>query len=161
MQTQASADHRLHRSRASGPTRAMTAKGKRAAAPAASPKAKAAASPKAKAAASAAKNLSHILALGRPLDVISHCSGWLSESQALDRLGIPHAVRMASDINPRVKDFIVNNHTINYWTDDVTSVPVSDMPAGDVFVCGFPCQPFSKAGKIMVPMTIACGPWLF
>ena len=134
MQTQASADHRLHRSRASGPTRAMTAKGKRAAAPAASPKAKAAASPKAKAAASAAKNLSHILALGRPLDVISHCSGWLSESQALDRLGIPHAVRMASDINPRVRDFIVKNHTINYWTDLLEPLPapphlLSAMPA--------------------------------
>ena len=150
----------------------MTAKGKRAAAPAASPKANAAASPKAKAAAwaaypkakaaaSAAKHLSHILALGRPLDVISHCSGWLTESQALDRLGIPHAVRMASDINPRVRDFIVKNHTINYWTDDVTSVPVSDRPAGDIFVCGFPCQPFSKAGKIVVPRTSARGPWLF
>ena len=57
--------------------------------------------------------------------MISHCSGWLSESQALDRLGIPHAVRMASDINPRVRDFIVKNHTINYWTDPLEPLPAS------------------------------------
>lgn len=131
----------------------MGTKGKRAAAaPAATRKVKA------KAAVSAA--LTHILALGRPLDVISHCSGWMSESQALDKLGIPHAVRMASDNNPTVKAFILKNHRVNFWADDVTARPVSDMPAGDIFVSGFPCQPFSKAGKTAVPGTSAYSPWL-
>ena len=83
----------------------------------------------------------------RPLDVVSHCSGWLSESQALDNLGINHKVRMASDTNAACKKFIMQNFQIEYWLDDMTSTDPSSFPGCDVYVCGFPCQPFSKAGK--------------
>ena len=136
---------------------AMAQKGKRAAAPAAKAKGKTVASAvktkiKDKAAVSAAlaRKLKHIFSMTRPLEVVSHCSGWLSESQALDNLGIAHEVRMASDINPSCKNFITQNFQVEYWLDDMTSTGPSSFPGCDVYTCGFPCQPFSKAGKIVV-----------
>ena len=34
------------------------------------------------------------------------------------------------------------------WYDDMTKIPVSKMPGNlDLYSCGFPCQPYSAAGK--------------
>ena len=79
--------------------------------------------------------------------VVSHCSGWLAESQALRKLKVAHRLVMASDINPAVKKLALANHTIDWWLDDMTTLPVESMPVADLYVCGFPCQPFSNAGQ--------------
>ena len=83
------------------------------------------------------------------LRVGSHCSGWLGESQALANLGIQHRVVMASDNDPSAKKIIQDNFTVEHFYDNMMTVDVKDMPKCDLYVCGFPCQPYSTAGLNM------------
>ena len=84
---------------------------------------------------------------GKKLRVGSHCSGWLSESQALENLGIDHQVTFACDNNLAVKTLIQDNFEVENWFDDMMETPAVDFPKVHLYTCGFPCQPYSSAGK--------------
>ena len=95
-------------------------------------------------AASAGSRLREI----QKLRVGSHCSGWLSESQALDYLRVPHRNIFASDSDAAVKKLVLANFHVLKFYDNMLDTPVAKMPGGlDLYVCGFPCQPFSAAGR--------------
>ena len=84
----------------------------------------------------------------RRLRVGSHCSGWMTDSLALENLAVPHKIVMASDVSPSVKQLVQQNFEVETWYDDMTKVSVSKMPGKlDLYSCGFPCQPYSAAGK--------------
>ncbi len=77
----------------------------------------------------------------------SHCSGWLTEAQALEHLGVPHTIVMACDCNPKVKLLIQQSFDVEHFFDDMLQTPVELMPGNlDLYSCGFPCQPYSSAG---------------
>ena len=56
---------------------------------------------------------------------------------------------MASDNDPSAKKIIQDNFTVGHFYDDMMTVHVKDMPKCDLYVCGFPCQPYSAAGLNM------------
>lgn len=81
------------------------------------------------------------------LTVGSACSGWCSELIALQRMGRSVTCCFACDCDPHAKAICTRTHNHCRWYDDVTSDAFLSAPYVDLFFSGFPCQPFSLAGK--------------
>jgi len=90
------------------------------------------------------------------LRVGTDCSGIEAPIQALRSLGVPHTHKFSSDIDK----FCVRSIKANYQPEvlfgdeagpfpngDVEQRSIADVPDIDLYVCGFPCQPFSTFGK--------------
>eukprot|EP00959_Pyramimonas_sp_CCMP1952_P475375 9504150-Pyramimonas_sp.AAC.2 len=84
----------------------------------------------------------------RKLKVASACSGMCTEGFALSNLGVPHRLMIAAEKDAYMRLFIGNNHDPEIIVSDVTKQPfinnITSTP--DLFVGGFPCQPFSVGG---------------
>lgn len=90
------------------------------------------------------------------LRIGTDCSGIEAPIQALQQLGIPFQHVFASDIDK----YCIQSIKANYNPDilfgdkdgpfpegDITERDMSLVPDLDLYVCGFPCQPFSQAGS--------------
>lgn len=64
---------------------------------------------------------------------------------ALKSLSIPHSVEFACDNDQYVKKTYMLHHKCKKFYDDVQSI--KKIPNIDLLVFGFPCQPFSLAGR--------------
>ena len=84
------------------------------------------------------------------------CSGIEAPVQALKNLGVPFSHEFSSDIDK----FCIQSIKANYEPKvlfgdpegafpggDITTRDIKDVPDIDLYVCGFPCQPFSAAGR--------------
>jgi len=81
------------------------------------------------------------------LRVATDCSGIEAPIQALKQLKIKHKHIFSSDIDPYCRESISANYNPEILYDDMTSRDLSDTPNIDLYVCGFPCQSFSMAGR--------------
>jgi DNA (cytosine-5)-methyltransferase 1 len=75
---------------------------------------------------------------------IDICCGIGGFHQALSSIG--YSCVFASDIDVHCKDTYERNYKIKP-VGDITSVDITSIPAFDILCAGFPCQPFSRAGK--------------
>ena len=89
------------------------------------------------------------------LRIGTDCSGIEAPIQALKQLCIPFEHIFSSDIDKFVIKSIKANYSPNllfgdpdgsYQDGDITIRDIKDVPDIDLYVCGFPCQPFSTAG---------------
>jgi DNA (cytosine-5)-methyltransferase 1 len=90
------------------------------------------------------------------LRVGTDCSGIEAPIQALIQMNIPFKHVFCSDIdkyciqsikanyNPEI---IFGDKNGDFPEGDITKRDINDVPDIDLYICGFPCQPFSMAGE--------------
>lgn len=81
------------------------------------------------------------------LRVGTDCSGIESPIEALIQLGIRHKHVFSSEINKYCIQSIVANYTPEIIFGDIMDRNINDVPDIDLYICGFPCQPFSMLGN--------------
>lgn len=77
------------------------------------------------------------------------CSGMEAPVQALQNLapfGVSLEHEFSCDVNAYAKDTITANFHNKIWYEDLTKRDNAKAPYVDIYVAGFPCQPFSAAG---------------
>jgi DNA (cytosine-5)-methyltransferase 1 len=83
----------------------------------------------------------------KPLRIGTDCSGIEAPIQALINLQIPFIHVFSSEIDPYCIESIKANYSPKIIFSDITNRDINQVPNIDLYVCGFPCQPFSMAGK--------------
>ena len=82
-----------------------------------------------------------------PLRVGTDCSGIEAPIMALRKLKVPFSHEFSSEIDKHSVASIKANYKPKILFGDMMKRPLKDVPDIDLYVCGFPCQPFSVAGK--------------
>ncbi len=81
------------------------------------------------------------------LRVGTDCSGIEAPIQALKNLKIPFQHVFACEKDKFARESILANYKPDILYEDITSRNHAELPDIDLYVCGFPCQSFSLAGK--------------
>ena len=82
----------------------------------------------------------HVLTMG------SACTGMGTESFALSAMRRPHHMLFACELKRHMRAFISKHHAPRKTLKDVENPTFQTVPFVNLFVAGFPCQPFSLAG---------------
>lgn len=83
-----------------------------------------------------------------PLRVGSDCAGLMSESVALDNMGLKHTSIFIAESEPTLAKLLQLRHPCAKFTADLTGRDDDkDTDHVDLYIFGAPCQPWSPAGK--------------
>lgn len=82
----------------------------------------------------------------KPIRIGTDCSGIEAPIQALLKLKIPFIHVFSSEIDKYCVQSIEANYNPDIIYKDISKRDLQKVPDIDLYVCGFPCQPFSMAG---------------
>ena len=85
--------------------------------------------------------------LGVRLRVGTECSGIEAPIVALRRMGVPHNHVYSTEINASARVWSAHNCSCAAHFDDITTRDAAALSPVDLYVCGFPCQPFSSLNR--------------
>ncbi len=74
------------------------------------------------------------------------CSGIEAPIQALTQLGVDFVHSFSCEKDQYARQSILANYNPEVIYEDILSRKNSQLPDIDIYVCGFPCQPFSSIG---------------
>ena len=80
------------------------------------------------------------------LIVGSACTGLGSELMALDMLGVAYTECFGCELDKKLRALGMKMHKYHHFYDDCCTANFLSSPTCHIFVCGAPCQPYSKAG---------------
>ena len=83
----------------------------------------------------------------RPLKIGTDCSGIEAPIVALKQMKVPFSHEFSSEIDKHCISTIQANFNPKIMFGDIKERKIKDIPDIDMYVCGFPCQPFSNAGR--------------
>jgi len=83
----------------------------------------------------------------RPLRIGTECSGIEAPIVALRRLGIPHVHVYSTEVNASAQVWASHNYAPLQRFRDITTRDAASLPPVDLYVCGFPCQPYSALNR--------------
>ena len=75
------------------------------------------------------------------------CSGIEAPLQALKQMDIPYQHVWSCEIDKHAEKSILANYNPQKMYHDITKRKHASLPDVDIYVCGFPCQPFSLMGN--------------
>ena len=77
----------------------------------------------------------------------SACSGYNSDLLALEMLKVDFVSAFACELDPKIRALSALMHAHFRVFEDCCTNTFLQSPNCDLFMSGFPCQPYSKAGK--------------
>lgn len=85
---------------------------------------------------------------GTRIHVETECSGLESVMVAMKQMGLGGAakLRFCTEIDEHAQKMILSHSTPDILYKDIKQRPVEEMPTCDIYVVGFPCQPYSGVG---------------
>lgn len=90
------------------------------------------------------------------LKIGTDCSGIEAPIQAIekicDKYSLSYSHEFSSEINQYALKLIQENYSPKIIFDDITKRDTKELPDIDIYVSGFPCQPFSRANKFKTPV---------
>jgi len=85
------------------------------------------------------------------LKIGTDCSGIEAPIEALknicNKYDLSYEHEFSSEISEYATEYIKNNHNPKILFNDMTKRKPEEIPYVDIYVSGFPCQPFSRANK--------------